>query len=86
MKLTSQPRYGEDDIVVAIWSNSHMITDIVKAQSPLAIYAKVIKGSSPVLMADVTVSITVTGTDAGGLSNTLNLQLLDDGSGGTYEK
>ena len=82
VKMTSQPRFGEDDIVVHIWSNSHLSQDIVNSQKPLAIYAQVIKGPSPVLNADVTVTITVTKPDGNG--NTFNLRLVDDGSGGMY--
>ena len=81
MKLSSAPRFGEDDIVVHIWSNSHSPSDIVSSLHPLAIYAQIIKGSSPVLKADVTVTITVT-KELDGSGNTLKLQLLDDGSGG----
>ena len=84
VKMTSQPRYGEDDIVVHIWSNSHLSQDIVNSQKPLAIYAQVIKGPSPVLNADVTVTITVTKPDGAG--NTFNLRLVDDGTGGMYVK
>ena len=84
VKMTSQPRYGEDDIVVHIWSNSHLSQDIVNSQKPLAIYAQVIKGPSPVLNADVTVTITVTKPDGAG--NTFNLHLVDDGTGGMYVK
>ena len=84
VKMTSQPRFGEDDIVVHIWSNSHLSQDIVNSQKPLAIYAQVIKGPSPVLNADVTVTITVTKTNGNG--NKFNLRLLDDGSGGMCTK
>lgn len=78
--MTSQPRYGEDDIMVRIWTNSNSPSDIVNSHHPLAIYAQIIKGSSPVFNADVTVEITVTKPDGSG--NTLNLKLKDDGSGG----
>ena len=80
VKMTSQPRYGEDDIVVHIWSNSHLSQDIVNSQKPLAIYAQVIKGPSPVLNADVTV------TDArrkpNGGSTRWTPRHLKDGTGG----
>ena len=82
VKMTSQPRYGEDDIVVHIWSNSHLSQDIVNSQKPLAIYAQVIKGPSPVLNADVT----VTATKHDGTGNTFNLRLVDDGTGCMYVK
>ena len=65
--------------VIYEWSLSQ---DIVNSQKPLAIYAQVIKGPSPVLNADVTVTITVTKPDGNG--NTFNLRLVDDGSGGMY--
>ena len=51
------------------------------SQKPLAIYAQVIKGSSPVLRADVTVDIRVTQPDSGS-GNHFSLRLKDDGSGG----
>ena len=53
----------------------------VTSQKPLAIYAQVIKGSSPVLRADVTVDIRVTQPDSGS-GNHFSLRLKDDGSGG----
>ena len=65
--------------VIFEWSLSQ---DIVNSQKPLAIYAQVIKGPSPVLNADVTVTITVTKPDGNG--NTFNLRLVDDGSGGMF--
>ena len=67
--------------VIFEWSLSQ---DIVNSQKPLAIYAQVIKGPSPVLNADVTVTITVTKPDGNG--NTFNLRLVDDGSGGMCMK
>jgi hypothetical protein len=82
VKLTSQPRYGEDDITVVIWTNSDSPSDLVTSQHPLAIFAQIIKGSSPVLNADVTVTISV--TKPNGTGNTLSLQLLDNGHGGMY--
>ena len=82
VKLTSQPRYGEDDIVLHLWTNSHSQTsDIVTSQQPLAIYAQVLKGTRNVLNAHVEVTVTVTKPD--GTGNTINLRLKDDGSGGT---
>ena len=80
VQLTSFPRYGEDDIFVHVWTNADSPSDIVTSQKPLAIYAQVIKGSSPVLRADVTLDITVTRPDGSG--NQFNLRLKDDGSGG----
>ena len=83
IKLTSQPRYGEDDIVVQIWSNSYSPSDIVSSQHPLAIYAQVIKGPSPVLNADVRLEVTVTKPDGSG--DQFAMTLKDDGSGGKNE-
>lgn len=80
VKMTSQPRYGEDDIVVNIWSNSHSPSDIVTSQHPLAIYAQVIKGPSPVLNANVMVDVTLTMPD--GLGSTFRMNLVDNGHGG----
>ena len=81
VKLTSQPRYGEDSISLHIWTNSHSQTsDIVTSQHPLAIYARVLKGTRNVLHASVKVTVTVTKPD--GTGNTINLKLKDDGSGG----
>ena len=80
--MTSQPRYGEDDIVIDIWSNSYSPSDIVSSQHPLAIYAQVIKGPSPVLNAHVMVTISVTKPD--GTGSKFNLKLVDDGSGGIH--
>ena len=81
VQLTSFPRYGEDDIFVHVWTNADSPSDIVTSQKPLAIYAQVIKGSSPVLRADVTVDIRVTQPDSGS-GNHFSLRLKDDGSGG----
>ena len=63
-----------------VWTNADSPSDIVSSQKPLAIYAQVIKGSSPVMRADVTLDIRVTQPDGSG--NHLNLRLKDDGSGG----
>lgn len=79
--MNSFPRFGEDDIFVNVWTNADSPSDIVTSQKPLAIYAQVIKGSSPVLRADVTVDIRVTQPDSGS-GNHFSLRLKDDGSGG----
>ena len=85
VKLTSQPRYGEDDIVLHLWTNSHSQTsDIVTSQHPLAIYAQILKGTRNVLEAHLDVTVTVTKPD--GTGNTINLRLKDDGSGGNILK
>ena len=81
VSMNSFPRYGEDDIFVKVWTNADSPSDIVTSQKPLAIYAQVIKGSSPVLRADVTVDIRVTQPDSGS-GNHFSLRLKDDGSGG----
>lgn len=79
VRLTSQPRYGEDDISVDIWTNSDSSSDLVTSQHPLAVYAKVIKGSSPVLNADVLLTIDVAMPN--GTAGTMTLSLLDNGNG-----
>ena len=82
MRLTSLPRYGEDDIRIHIWTNSDTSSDIIKSSQPLALYAKVIKGSSPVLDAEVIAHISVTMPN--GSEEHMNLTLFDDGNGGKY--
>ncbi len=80
VKLTSQPRYGEDDILLDVWTNSDSPSDLVTSQHPLAVYAQIIKGSSPVLKADVKVEISVKMPN--GTTNPIVVDLYDNGNGG----
>lgn len=84
VRLTSSPRYGEDDISIRIWTNSDTSSDIINLDRhhPLAIYAQVIKGSNPVLDAHVVVQITV--TNQNGSDDHMKIILLDNGNGGKY--
>ena len=85
VRLTSYPRYGEDDIFIRLWTNSDTSSDIINLDRhhPLAVYAQVIKGSDPVLDAHVVVEITV--TNQNGSEENMKLVLLDDGRGGTFQ-
>ncbi len=80
VKLTSQPRYGEDDILLDVWTNSDSPSDLVTSQHPLAVYAQIIKGSSPVLKAEVKVEISVKMPN--GTTNPIVVDLYDNGNGG----
>ena len=84
MRLTSRPRYGEDDIFIPIWTNSDTSSDIINLDRhhPLAIYAQVIKGSNPVLDAHLVVQVTV--TNQNGSEEHMKITLLDNGNGGTH--
>ena len=82
VRLTSLPRYGEDDLFIRIWTNSDTSSDIINLDRhhPLAIYAQVIKGSDPVLDAHVIVQIAV--TNQNGSEEQMEITLLDSGNGG----
>ena len=46
VRISSRPRYGDDDITVKIWTNTDGSSDLVTGQKPLAVYAQVlIEGS-----------------------------------------
>ena len=81
VRLISSPRYGEEDIRIQIWTNSDLSEDIIKGNQPVAVYAKIIKGTSLVLNADVTAHISV--TTPSGSEREIDLKLLDTGNGGT---
>ena len=82
VRLTSRPRYGEDDISIKLWTNSDTSSDIINLDHhhPLAIYAQVLKKSNPVLDSHVVVKVTV--TNQNGSEEHMRITLLDNGSGG----
>ena len=84
VRISSRPRYGDDDITVKIWTNSEGSADLVSGLKPLAVYAQVIKGSSPVLRSDVTLEMSVTLTN--GTEIVTSTKLYDNGNGGNYKK
>ena len=81
--MTSRPRYGEDDIFIRIWTNSDSSSDIIRGDQLLAVYAEVMKGTSPIMDAHVTVHISV--TNPNGSEEHMKLALLDNGNGGTLD-
>jgi hypothetical protein len=80
VRITSRPRYGDDDIAVDVWTNADGSADLVSGQKPLAVYALIIKGTSPVLRADVTLEISV--SLANGTDFVTTTKLYDNGNGG----
>ena len=80
MVITSKPRVRTQDFHVEVWSNSHSASDIVTSQHPLALFARITKGSSPVL--DARVSIEVYVSTPNGTSDLQTLGLFDNGNGG----
>jgi hypothetical protein len=41
VRISSRPRYGDDDITVKIWTNVDGSSDLITGQKPLAVYAQV---------------------------------------------
>ena len=80
VRISSRPRYGDDDISIKIWTNSEGSSDLVSGQKPLAVYAQIIKGSSPVLRSDVTLEAVI--TMANGTEVVTATKLYDNGNGG----
>jgi hypothetical protein len=80
VRISSRPRYGDDDISIKIWTNSEGSSDLVSGHKPLAVYAQIIKGSSPVLRSDVTLEAVI--TMANGTEVVTATKLYDNGNGG----
>lgn len=67
-------------ITVALWTNSESSSDIVTSQHPLAMFVQVSRGNSPVIMARVTVTVSVS-LDDGSVVNLDPIDLYDNGNG-----
>jgi hypothetical protein len=63
-----------------VWTNSDASSDVVSGKKPLAVYAQIIKGTSPVLNADVTLEIKI--TSKSGNDHNTTMKLYDNGRGG----
>ena len=80
--VESKPRdlgsFGLIDI--DMWTNTDSTSDIITAYDPLRVFVQVTRGSSPVLMAKVNVSVSVT-RDDGVIEILDDIELLDNGNG-----
>ena len=80
VRISSRPRYGDDDITIKVWTSSEGSADLIRGQKPLAAFALITKGTSPVLRADVTLEMFVTLTN--GTEIVTATKLYDNGNGG----
>lgn len=80
--VTSEPRSIGTDFDIEVWTNSEVASDIVTSQHPLAVFAKITKGSSAVMEAKVEVKVVVSTTN--GTVDSQVFRLLDNGNGGNY--